>query len=82
MSILKIFISVDVVLMLIAAKLIFKDFKTFRKSLYWFIYPNVLTVWTKKTWDKDINNSIKMEMLLLVAFILFGLNILVYKVLL
>lgn len=79
MSSLQIFILVDIILLLIAAKFIFKNFKSFRKSLYWFIYPNFISIWSKKMWDKDFDNSFKMEMFLLFAFILFWLNVFFYK---
>lgn len=78
MSTLQIFISVDIIFLLIAAKLIFKYLKSFRKSLYWFFYPNIVSILTKK-WDKDFQNSFKMEIFLVVTFIIFGLNALVYK---
>ena len=60
------------------AKLIFKDIKSFKKSLHFF-YPNIFSMWTKKTRDKDFNNTFKIEILLVVIFIISGLNVLVYK---
>ena len=79
MSTLQIFILADIIVLLIAAKLIFKNFKSFGKSLYWFIYPNILSIWSKKKWDKDFNNSFKLEMFLLFAFVLFWLSVFLYK---
>jgi len=78
MSTLQIFISVDIILLLIVAKFIFKDFKSLGKSLYWFLYPNIVSILTKK-WDKDFENSFKMEIFIVVIFVIGLLNFLLYK---
>ena len=62
------------------AKLIFKDIKSFKKSLHFF-YPNIFSMWSKKTRDIDFNNTFKMGILLIVIFIISGLNGFVYKLL-
>lgn len=79
MSTLQVCIIANMILTLIGAKLIFKDGKGFRKSIYWFIYPDFISIWSKKTWDKDFNESFKMTWFLLFVFVLFWLNIFVYK---
>jgi hypothetical protein len=78
MSTLQIFITVDTFILLIAAKLIFKNFKSFGKSLYWFLYPNIVSILTKK-WDKDFENSFKMEVFIVVIFLIGLLNFLIFK---
>jgi len=79
MNSLEIFILVYILLILVTAKFIVKYFKSFRKSLYWFLYPSILSIWSKKTWDKDFNNSFKMEIFSLVSFILFWVGIFIYQ---
>jgi hypothetical protein len=82
MSKLTAFIIVDLVLVLFAGIVVFKNFKNFGKSLYWLIYPNIISIWSKKRWDKDFNNTFRFELFLLLAAVLIGLNILVFKFLL
>jgi hypothetical protein len=79
MSTFQLFILAYIILLLLAARLIFKDFKSLKKSAYWFIYPNFLSVWSKKKWNKDFTNSFKMEFFLLVAFVLFWLSAFLYR---
>ena len=82
MSKLTAFIIVDLVLVLFAGIVVFKNFKNFSKSLYWLIYPNIISIWSKKRWEKDFNNTFHFELFLLLAAVLIGLNILVFKFLL
>lgn len=79
MSTFQLFLLADILLLLLAARLIFKDLSSFKKSVYWFIYPNILSVWSKKKWNKDFKHSFKMEFFLLVAFILFWLSVFLYR---
>ena len=78
MSTLQIFITVDIIILLIAAKLIFKDFRSFGKSVYWFMYTNIVSIITRK-WDKDFQHSFKMEMFIVVIFLIGLLNFLLYR---
>ena len=49
----------------------FRTFTTFKKSLSWFLYPKSILIWSKVDWDRGMPHSIRFEMFLLIAVILF-----------
>lgn len=67
-------IAANVCILFIIGKFIFKDFKTFFKSLYWFIYPNFISIWNKDKWNKDIHYSTKLSLFILVIIVMAFAN--------
>jgi hypothetical protein len=74
-----IFWSINLVLMLIAAVICFKNLANLRKTLYWLIFPNFISVFSKKLWAKDFENSFRFELFMVLSAILIGLNYLIFK---
>jgi len=79
MTELEVFLLVEFAIILIVGRLCFKNFKTLRKAIYWTIFPNFVSIWSKKLWDKDFNNSWPLSVFILVFFIASLLNFLVFK---
>ena len=79
MTKLEVFLLVELAIVLIVGRLCFKNFKTLRKAIYWTIFPNIVSVWSKKMWDKDFNNSWPLTVFMFVFSIASLLNFLVFK---
>ena len=79
MTKIEVFLLVELVMGLIVGRLCFKNFKTLRKAIYWTIFPNIVSVWSTKLWDKDFNNSWPLTVFMFVFCIVSLLNILVFK---
>jgi len=79
MTKLETFLLVELVIVFIVGKLCFKDFGTLRKALYWTMFPNFISIWSRKLWDKDFNNSWPMTVFIAIFFIASLLNFLVFK---
>lgn len=73
-------ILINGIILFIIAKLLFKTFSNFFKSVYWFLFPNWLSIWRKEIWEKDFDYSFKMIVFLIFVAVLFGLNVLVLQV--
>jgi hypothetical protein len=75
----EVFLLVELAIVLIVARLCFKNFRTLRKAIYWTIFPNIVSMWSKKLWEKDFNNSWPLTVFIVVFSIASLLNILVFK---
>jgi len=78
MSKLQIFLLSDTVILLIAARLIFKNFQTFKKSVYWLMHPNIISILRGK-WLRDLHYSFKFEIFLALSAFLIFMNYLLFK---
>ena len=72
------FWSVDAILIVASALICFKNFATFKKALYWYLFPNYISIWSKKLWEKDFENSYPFKMFVLLSIILIGINLLIF----
>jgi hypothetical protein len=82
MSKLSSFILIDIILVIISGIIVFKDFRTFGRTIYWLMFPNIISIWSKKVLRKDIDNSIRADYFILLSAFLIGLNYLIFKFLL
>lgn len=58
------FIIINIVLVVVAGIVCFKSLKNLKKSLYWLIFPDFISIWSKKLWDKDFENTFVLRYLL------------------
>ena len=79
MTKIEVFLLVELAIVLIVGRLCFKNFKTLLKAIYWTVFPNIVSVWSKKLWDKDFNNSWPLTVFVFVFSIASLLNFLVFK---
>jgi len=79
MTKISLFIWISVVLVVIAGIISFKSFKQLRKTLYWVIFPDSISMWFRKLWKKDLGNTFHFEVFLLSSFILVGINYLIFR---
>lgn len=73
------FLVISIILVIIAGVIYFKNFKNLRKSLYWLAFPNIISIWSKKRWDKDFENAFRFEKFIVLAAALVGINFLIFK---
>jgi hypothetical protein len=73
------FIIINIVLIVAAGILCFKNLNNLKKSLYWLIFPNLISIWSKKLWDKDFENTFRFELFVVLAASLVGINYLIFK---
>lgn len=73
------FIIINSVLGVTAGMVCFKNFKNLKKFLYWFLFPNLISLWLKKLWDKDFENTFRFEIFIVLAAALVGVNYLIFK---
>lgn len=76
------FIIVNVLLIIIAGIICFKNFKNLKKSIYWLFFPDIISMWQKKLWNEDFKNTFRFEVFLVLVAALVGINYLVFKFLL
>jgi len=75
----ELFLWVSLALILISGVIVFNNFGNLRKTFYWLLFPNFISVWIKKLWDKDFENTFRFELFLLLAALLVGLNYLMFR---
>ncbi|RYE41079.1 MAG: hypothetical protein EOP48_24195 [Sphingobacteriales bacterium] len=73
------FVVISFVLVIIAGIICFKSFKNLKKSLYWLLFPDMVSIWSKKLWDEDFKNTFRFEVFALLAAALVGVNYLIFK---
>ncbi len=79
MSKLSAFILVSFVLIIVSGVICFRTFKNLKKSLYWLFFPDFISIWSKKMWRKDLDNTVRFELFLVLAAVLVGINFLIFK---
>jgi hypothetical protein len=79
MSKFAVFMLVNLLLVVGAGIVSFKDFKTLGKSLYWLLYPNIISMWSRKKRSQDFENTFRFEIFLVICVLLIGLNYLLFK---
>jgi hypothetical protein len=75
-----VYLIVYLMSLLITAKIYFKTFTTFKKSLGWFLYPKSILIWSKEDWDRGMPHSIRFEVFLLIAIILFWALAFIFRI--
>lgn len=73
------FILINAAIIIVAGFLCFKNFKNLRKSIFWLLFPNSISMWSRSTRDKDSDNTFRFEIFALIVFIIGGINFLVFK---
>jgi len=73
------FIAIDIILVIGAGIACFRSFKNLKKSLYWLLFPNMISIWSKKLWDEDFKSTFRFEIFVLLAAALVGTNYLIFK---
>jgi hypothetical protein len=73
------FLVISFVLVIIAGAICFKSFKNLKKSLYWLLFPDMISIWSKKLWDEDFKNTFRFEVFAVFAVALVGINYLIFK---
>jgi hypothetical protein len=76
------FIVINIILVIVAGVVCFKNFKNLKKSIYWLLFPNIISVWSKRLWDDDFKNTFRFEVFALLAAALVGINYLIFKLIL
>jgi hypothetical protein len=74
-----IFWLVNAVLIIISGIVCFRSFSNFGKTIYWMIFPNIISLFSKKLWKKDFENTFRFELFFLLSIILVGLNYLIFR---
>lgn len=64
-----IIIIVDLLIGVILAKMIFKTFKNFLRSIYYFFLPNIISI-VKKDFQNDFNYSYRLLFLLIILVVI------------
>lgn len=82
MSKLQTFILVSTLLVIFSGIITFKNFKNLRKSIYWLVFPDMVSIFSKKLWDKDFENTFRFEKFLVLSVLLVGVNAFFFKFLL
>jgi hypothetical protein len=73
------FLVISFVFVTIAGIICFKSFKNLKKSLYWLLFPDLISIWSKKLWEEDLKNTFRFEVFALFAAALVGVNYLIFK---
>ena len=74
MTAFEILLLLDIAILFLAARLIFKDSKSMKRSIHCFFDPNMVTFWRNRERETNYENSCKVEMLLVVLFIVIGVH--------
>jgi hypothetical protein len=75
----ELFWAINVILLFISAFISFRNLSNLRKTIYWLIFPNIISIWSKKLWRKDFENTFRFEVFVVLSAILIGLNFLIFK---
>jgi len=75
----EIFWLVNAVLIIISGMLCFRSFSNLCKAIYWLIFPNIISIFSKKLWKNDFENTFQIELFFLFSIILIGLNYLIFR---
>ncbi len=73
------FIVISLILVVTSGVLCFKNLKNFRKSLYWLLFPNIISIWSKKIWNRDFENTFRFDLFVFLSVILVGMNYLIFR---
>lgn len=73
------FLIVSLIMVVAAGIICFKNVKNLKRSLYWLVFPDFISIWSKKTWEKDFKNSFRFGVFIALSAILVGLNYLVFR---
>ena len=69
-----IILFINLVLAVILAKLIFNTLKNFLRSIYYFLYPNIISI-LKKDYDNDFNYTHKLLLFIAIIIIILLLEL-------
>jgi hypothetical protein len=75
----RLFLLTDLLLIVIAGIVVFKNFHTLKKVMYWLIFPSSISIWFKKLTDEELKYEFKFELFAFFSAILIGLNYLVFR---
>ncbi len=64
-----IILLINLVLALLLIKVIFKTFKNFLRSIYYYLYPNIISI-LKKDYDNDFNYTHKLLLFIVIIVII------------
>lgn len=73
------FIVTNIIIIVTAGIVCFKNFRNLRKSLSWLFFPDIIAIWSKKRWTKDFENTFRFEVFILLTAVLIGINYLIFK---
>ncbi len=62
------FVILNIALIFIAGRIVFNSFKEFKKSLFWVLFPDIISMFSKKLWQKDFENSGSFYAFIIYAF--------------
>lgn len=72
-----IIIACDLLILIILIKLIFKTYKNFFRSIYYVLYPDILSV-LKKDFDNDFKYTYKLILLLILLFVIIVIEVSIF----
>lgn len=75
----KLFLLIDLLLIIIAGIVVFKNFNTLKKVIYWLVFPSLISVWFKKLEKEEFKYEFKFELFALLSALLIGINYLVSR---
>jgi hypothetical protein len=75
----KLFLLIDLLLIIIAGIVVFKNFNTLKKVIYWLVFPSLISVWFKKLEKEEFKYEFKFELFALLSALLIGINYLVFR---
>jgi hypothetical protein len=73
------FIIINIVLIGVAGIVCFRNYKNLKNSLYWLVFPNLISIWSMKRWNKDFENTFRFELFAILAAASVGVNYLIFK---
>jgi hypothetical protein len=75
----KLFLLIDLLLIIIAGIVVFKNFNTLKKVIYWLVFPSLISVWFKKLEKEEFKYEFKFELFAFLSALLIGINYLVFR---
>jgi hypothetical protein len=73
------FLTISILLVFLTGVISFRSFRHLGQSLYWMLFPNLMSYWFKDWREKDILNTMRFEFFLVRALLILGLNYLIFK---
>ena len=73
------FLLISAVLVILAGVIVLKNFNNLGKSIYWLIYPDIISVWSKKKRRKDREHTFRFGVFILLCALLVGAVYLLFK---
>lgn len=73
------FISISLVIVIACGVVCFRSFKNLFQSIFWMLFPDSVSLWSKKLWKEDFENTFRFEVFALIVAALLGINYLIFR---